>query len=88
MSIVEKVFKYGETELSVIECKDDIWLRGKTLAEVLGYSNKIKAIRTHVDSEDKKKCQNWVIKGVPKMGTPLGMYSEGLTTLANPVYTA
>ena len=25
MSIIEKVFKYGETELSVIKCKDDIW---------------------------------------------------------------
>ena len=24
MSIIEKVFKYGETELSVIKCKDDI----------------------------------------------------------------
>ena len=54
MSIIEKVFKYGETELSVIKCKDDIWFRGKTLAEVLGYSNPLKAIRTHIDSEDKK----------------------------------
>ena len=62
------------------------WFRGKTLAEVLGYSNTLKAIRTHVDSEDKKKCRNWVIKGVPKMGTPLGMYSEGLSTLTNPGY--
>ena len=42
MSIIEKVFKYGETELSVIKCKDDIWFRGKTLAEVLGYSNPLK----------------------------------------------
>ena len=24
MSTIEKVFKYGETELSVIKCKDDI----------------------------------------------------------------
>ena len=78
MSIIEKVFKYGETELSVIKCKDDIWFRGKTLVEVLGYSNPLKAIRMHIDSEDKKKCRNWSIKGVPKMGTPLGMYSKGL----------
>ena len=42
MSIIEKVFKYGENELSVIKCKDDIWFRGKTLAEVLGYSNPLK----------------------------------------------
>ena len=31
MSIIEKVFKYGETELSVIKCKDDIWFRGTPL---------------------------------------------------------
>ena len=54
MSIIEKVFKYGETELSVIECEDDIWFRGKTLAEVLGYSSPLKAICTHIDSEDKR----------------------------------
>ena len=82
MSIIEKVFKYGETELSVIKCKDDIWFRGKTLTEVLGYSNPLKAIRTRIDSED-KKCRNWSIKGVPKMGTSLGMYSEGLSMLTN-----
>ena len=42
-SIIEKVFKYGETELLVIKCKDDIWFRGKTLAEVLSYSNPLNA---------------------------------------------
>ena len=83
MSIIEKVFKYGETELSVIKCKDDIWFRGKTLAEVLGYSNPLEAIHMHINSEDKKKMRNWFVKEVPKIGTPLGMYSEGLSTLTN-----
>ena len=78
MSIIEKVFKYGETELSVIKCKDDIWFRGKTLAEVLGYSNPLKAIHTHIDSEDKEEMLE-----LPKMGTPLEMYSEILSTLTN-----
>ena len=36
MSIIEKVFKYEETKLSVIKCKDDIWFRGKAIAEILG----------------------------------------------------
>ena len=80
MSIIEKVFKYGETELSVIKCKDDIWFRGKTLAEVLGYSNPLKAIRTHIDSEDKEEMLELLYKGVP---TPLKMYSERLSTLTN-----
>ena len=55
MSIIEKVLKYEETEISVIKHQDDIWFRGKTIAEILGYSNPFKAIRTHVDSEDKKE---------------------------------
>ena len=68
MSIIEKVFKYGETELSVIKCKDDIWFRGKTLAEVLGYSNPLKAIHTHIDSEDKKEMSELVYKGGAQNG--------------------
>ena len=55
MSIIEKVFKYEETELSVIKCKDEIWFRGKTIAEILGYAIQRKAILDHVDPEDKRK---------------------------------
>ena len=70
-SIIEKVFKYGETELSVIKCKDDIWFRGNTLAEVLGYSNPLKAIRTHIDSEDKEEMSELVYKGGCPKWAPL-----------------
>ena len=57
MSIIEKVFKYGETELSGIKCKDDIWFRGKDLAKALGYSIPRKAIREHVDPEDRSSLE-------------------------------
>ena len=70
MSIIEKVFKYGETELSVIKCKDDIWFRGKMLAEVLGYSDPLKAIRMHIDSEDKEEMSELVYKGGAQNGHP------------------
>ena len=70
MSIIEKVFNYGETELSVIKCKDDIWFRGKTLAEVLGYSNPLKAICTQIDSEDKNEMSELVYKGGAQNGHP------------------
>ena len=70
MSIIEKVFKYGETELSLIKCKDDIWFRGKALAEVLGYSNPLKAILTHIDSEDKKEMSELIYKGGAQNGHP------------------
>ena len=71
MSIIEKVLKYEENELSVIKCKDYIWFRGKTLAEVLGYSKPLKAIRMHIDSEDKKEMSELVYKGGAQNGAPL-----------------
>ena len=68
MSIIEKVLKCGETELSVIKCKDDIWSRGKTLAEVLAYSNPLKAIRMHIDSKDKEEiCLIYMGKDIQKI---------------------
>ena len=30
-------------------------VRGKAIAEILGYSNPLKAIRMHIDSEDKRE---------------------------------
>ena len=53
MCIIKKVFHYEETELPIIKCKDDIWFRGKTIAEILKYANQRKAIRDHVDPEDR-----------------------------------
>ena len=51
MCIIEKIFHYEETELPVIKYKDEI--RGKTVAEILGYAIQLKAIREHVDPEDR-----------------------------------
>ena len=77
MSTIEKVFKYGETELSVIKCKDDIWFRGKTLVEVLGYSNPLKAICTHIDSEDEEEMSELVYKGGAQNGHPFRNVQQG-----------
>ena len=77
MSTIEKVFKYGETERSVIKCKDDIWFRGKTLVEVLGYSNPLKAVHTHIDSEDKEGMSELVYKGGAQNGHPFRNVQQG-----------
>ena len=45
MCIIKKVFSYDETELPLIKYKDEIWLRGKAVAEILGYAIQRKAIR-------------------------------------------
>ena len=55
MCIIKKVFHYVETELPVIKCKDNIWFRGKTITETLKYANQRKAIRDHVDPEDRAR---------------------------------
>ena len=55
MSIIEKVFRYEQTDLPIIKYKDEIWFRGKTVAEILGYAIQRKAICEHVDPEDKRK---------------------------------
>ena len=53
ISITEKAFHYKENEITVIKCGDDIWFRGKDIAKALGYSIPRKAIREHVDLEDR-----------------------------------
>ena len=55
MSIKEKVFKYEATELPVIKYKDEIWFKAVVVATILKYTNQRKAIRDHVDPEDKRK---------------------------------
>ena len=52
------------------QCKDDIWFRGKTLVEVLGYSNQLKAIRMHIDSEDKEEMFELLYKRGAQNGHP------------------
>ena len=53
---------FGEIRTMTNE-KGETWFVGKDVAEALGYSNPLKALRVHVDDED---------KGVTEMGTPGG----------------
>ncbi len=59
-----QVFKYADHPVRVVEIDGEPWLVGKDVAEVLGYKEPQKAVREHVDPED---------KGVSKMDTPGGM---------------
>ena len=53
MSIIEKAFHFNENKINVVKCNDDIWFKGRDIANALGYENPGKAIRIHVDSDDK-----------------------------------
>ena len=83
MSIIEKVFKYEETELSVIMCIDDIWFRGKTIAKILGYGIQCKAIRDHVDPEDKRKLSELGPKSKQNETDPLKSRGSKTDPLTN-----
>ena len=69
MSIIEKVFHHEENEITVIKCRDDIWFRGKDIAKALGYSIPRKAIREHVDPEDRLSLECLTKGGLKR--TPL-----------------
>ena len=55
MCIIKKLFYCEETKLPVIKYKDEIWVRAKTVADILRYKNTMKSIRDHVDPEDKTR---------------------------------
>ena len=62
MSIIEKVFKYEATELPGIKYEDEIWFKAVVVATILKYTNQRKAIRDHVDPEDKRKLSELMSK--------------------------
>ena len=62
MSIIEKVFKYEVTELPVIKYEDEIWFKAVVVTTILKYTNQRKAIRDHVDPEDKIKLSELMSK--------------------------
>lgn len=57
-------FNFDGSQIRTLTIDDEPYFVGKDVAEVLGYSNPRKAIRNHVDEED---------RGVTKMGTPGGI---------------
>ena len=70
---MEKVFHYNGSKMNVVKCNDDIWFKGRDIANALGYGNPLRAIRVHVDPGDKRSIDGLlkVSKGVTKMVTPL-----------------
>ena len=55
MYIMKKIFYYEETKLPVIKYKDEIWVKVKTVTNILRYKNTMKSIRDHVDPEHKRR---------------------------------
>ena len=72
-----KVFKHSEFgTLRGVEIDGESWLVGKDVAERLGYSNPQKAIRDHVDDDDRTVNESFTVNGT--MGVLInesGLYS-------------
>ena len=60
---MEEVFHYEATELSVIKFKDEIWLKAKQVALLLGYLDPGKLIRQNVDPEERISLEKLIGKG-------------------------
>ena len=73
MSIIEKVFKYEENEISVIKCRDDTWFKGTDVARSLGYEKTRNAILRHVEDEDKTTLEELRRGGGARFRAPLNM---------------
>lgn len=50
-------------EVRTVTINDEPWFVGKDVAQVLGYSNPQKAIRDHVDDEDKRVNESFTVNG-------------------------
>lgn len=59
-----QVFKNAELgAVRVTEIDGEPWFVGKDVAEVLGYSNPQKAVRDHIDDEDKTLNESFTVNG-------------------------
>lgn len=59
-----KVFENAEFgSVRTTEIDNEIWFVGKDVAEILGYTNPQKAIRDHIDEEDKTVNDSFTVNG-------------------------
>ncbi|HFK9612852.1 TPA: phage antirepressor KilAC domain-containing protein [Enterococcus faecium] len=58
-----QIFNFEQNEVRTILVNDEPYFIGKDIADVLGYSNPQKAIRDHVDLEDKTQNDSFTVNG-------------------------
>ena len=85
MSIMEKVFHYEATELSVIKFKGEIWFKAKQVALLLGYLDPGRSIRQNVDPEDRISLEKLIGRGEGDLTPPPPLVSifQGSTLYLN-----
>lgn len=58
-----QIFNFEQNEVRTVLVNDEPYFVGKDVADVLGYSNPQKAIRDHVDLEDKTQNDSFTVNG-------------------------
>nr|DAY58283.1 MAG TPA: repressor domain protein [Caudoviricetes sp.] len=62
-----QIFNFEKNEVRAFLVNDEPYFVGKDVASVLGYSNTPKAIRDHVDEEDKTQNESFTVNGTALM---------------------
>lgn len=72
-----KIFNFEDNEVRTQTINGEPWFVGKDVADILGYSNPAKAIRDHVDDEDKGQNDTFTPGGMQVMTivNESGLYS-------------
>ena len=78
-----EVLTYENTKLHIIRKDHNIWFRAKTIANILNYKNTRKAIRDHVDDEDKSELNDLKPRGARKNNHMIYINESGLYSLIN-----
>ncbi|MGG5337263.1 phage antirepressor KilAC domain-containing protein [Enterococcus sp. AZ154] len=62
-----QIFNFEKNEVRTFLVNDEPYFVGKDVASILGYSNTPKAIRDHVDEEDKTQNESFTVNGTALM---------------------
>lgn len=71
-----QTFNFENQQVRTIEIENEPYFVGKDVATILGYSNPQKAVRDHVDEEDKTLNETFTVNGTqPVLINESGLYS-------------
>ena len=85
-----EIFKNPEFgAIRAVEIDGEPWLVGKDVSLALGYTNPQKAIRDHVDAEDRTVNDSFTVNGTAiTLINESGLYSLVLSSMQSPPTTA
>lgn len=62
--IINKSFVFNDKKIKTYIINNEIWTRGNDIASILGYKDLVKAIKLHVDDDDKKALKDILLNNM------------------------